>query len=576
MMEPIPVMDSMAVCNCLNKILHNTAIGIFVIDGDRKIIDINDKAYSLFGLKRETISNSSLSDIESILNIDLESMFDSVQNGNSFACKNLGFNGRDNASHLVNIYFSPIDNADYGSDSIVAVMEDFTEFKIRNEKSERAERELSILWQVSEALSQATDIDRVLKIILTGVTANQGLGFNRAYLFLTDDSCKRIDGEIAVGPASPEEAGRIWSELEMQDRSLSELLSEYLKQDDESGFGLSQKIKDYSLPNIDENIFGEILKENKPRTISIHDSISDDSRSILNHLGTDNLAVAPIVQDDQQYGLIAADNHFTGNEITDYDIRLLHTLANYAAVAIEKSKLYDGIIRHNLELEEKNAQLKRTQEQLVRIEKMSVIGELTSSIAHELRNPLTVIGGFANLILSSNENNAYNEYLNIIVSEAQRAEAVLGQVLDFSRASRNANVKIELNGLIEQTYEVFSSRLKNSVPRPEISLADNKAILIGNPDQLQHAFYQFMNIGIEETVGACRLKFTSSVNEKCYLFEIGFVCNDSETESVKKSLKRYSAIRPEPKNSRLLSPAKLSSRTAVHSGSNRTADDCLR
>ena len=39
--------------------------------------------------------------------------------------------------------------------------------------------ELSVLWQVSEVLSQAHDLDKILKIILTGVTANQGLGFNQ-------------------------------------------------------------------------------------------------------------------------------------------------------------------------------------------------------------------------------------------------------------------------------------------------------------------------------------------------------------------------------------------------------------
>ena len=52
----------------------------------------------------------------------------------------------------------------------------------------------------------------------------QGLGFNRAFLFLYDDKSNCLKGHMAVGPSSPEEAGHIWGRLQSENRSLDELL----------------------------------------------------------------------------------------------------------------------------------------------------------------------------------------------------------------------------------------------------------------------------------------------------------------------------------------------------------------
>jgi signal transduction histidine kinase len=232
--------------------------------------------------------------------------------------------------------------------------------------------------------------------------------------------------------------------------------------------------------------------------------------------------VAPVYGRDKLLGLIAADNQIIRKPIADFDVRLLQTFANHSAVAIERSRLYDGLREYTARLEEKNRLLAESQEQLVRIEKMSIIGELTSSIAHELRNPLTVIGGFANLILSSDKVRDYHEYLNVIVSEAKRAETVLHQVLDFSRAGETAVVDIEIGSLLMKTYELFVSQLKPAQNPPRTGFTHDKAFTRGNPTQLQHAFYQFMKITADEIVDEFRPIFKTEVDSDVYRFFIEF------------------------------------------------------
>ncbi|MCK4574578.1 MAG: histidine kinase, partial [candidate division Zixibacteria bacterium] len=123
-------------------------------------------------------------------------------------------------------------------------------------------------------------------------------------------------------------------------------------------------------------------------------------------------------------GLLAADNLITSRPISDNDVRLLQIFANQAAVAMERASLYEEQKTRAIQLERMNRRLAESQDQIVKIEKMSVIGELTASIAHELRNPLTIIGGFANLMLNAGVTDEQREYLNIIASETRRSEAV--------------------------------------------------------------------------------------------------------------------------------------------------------
>ncbi|MDD5595846.1 MAG: hypothetical protein PHY94_06365, partial [Candidatus Omnitrophica bacterium] len=63
-------------------------------------------------------------------------------------------------------------------------MEDINKIKV---EIERTKSELAILYEISNAMRTTLKLDEILYIILTGVTAHAGLGFNRAILFLVND-----------------------------------------------------------------------------------------------------------------------------------------------------------------------------------------------------------------------------------------------------------------------------------------------------------------------------------------------------------------------------------------------------
>ncbi|MBM3245582.1 MAG: hypothetical protein FJZ15_07330, partial [Candidatus Omnitrophica bacterium] len=90
---------------------------------------------------------------------------------------------------------------------------------------ERTKLELAILYEVSNAMRTTLQLDEILYIILTGVTAHAGLGFNRAVLFLINETDGIIEGKMGIGPESGEDAERVWKRIEREQMDLEDLIS---------------------------------------------------------------------------------------------------------------------------------------------------------------------------------------------------------------------------------------------------------------------------------------------------------------------------------------------------------------
>jgi len=175
---------------------------------------------------------------------------------------------------------------------------------------------------------------------------------------------------------------------------------------------------------------------------------------------------------------------------------------------------------------------------MIKIEKMSVIGELTSAVAHELRNPLTIIGGFANLMLKETISDGQREYLNIIASETRRTETVLSHLLEFHRDSKRENRPIDFSELVDRNLKLVKGRLNRPDIQIGLSLAGQKLPVFGNPDQLSHALYQLFHLVADDLIPPGRAEARTELSEDHALLRIRIICPEESRSRLSKSLKQ--------------------------------------
>jgi len=106
-------------------------------------------------------------------------------------------------------------------------------------------------------------------------------------------------------------------------------------------------------------------------------------------------------------------------------------------------------------VEERTKELRDAQEELVRKEKLAVLGQLAGGVGHELRNPLGVISNavYYLQIILPDADEATKEYLEMISSEVHRSEKIVSDLLDFSRSKPADREEIAVSDLVAQLLE---------------------------------------------------------------------------------------------------------------------------
>ncbi len=120
----------------------------------------------------------------------------------------------------------------------------------------------------------------------------------------------------------------------------------------------------------------------------------------------------------------------------------------------------DGLRRRNNELVKANRELKKTQAMLLRAERLSLLGRFSSLILHDIRNPIAILRGFAEMILlHTEEPETIKKYVGKILSETDRLNRIAGELLDYSRGEIALNMSIvDLRDLVAKTMEIIGEK----------------------------------------------------------------------------------------------------------------------
>ena len=329
----------------------------------------------------------------------------------------------------------------------------------------RRSRLMNLLGEVSKIIARLDKEEDIILAILTVITAKQGLGFNRAFVFLRGPEFDILRGKYALGPSSPEEAISIWKVLEKDDSaSLEKLVNKGQKLHYLKNSPLTRITKRLSMPIDDPG--GVIIKGVREiRFVTSDELESETEKHIASTLGLERFCICPIATKDDSLGFIIADNIFTGKEIDAEDAHLLELIASHATTSLRAAQLKESLNKNIDSLKSTYRKLKANEERMMKAERLAISGELTSSVIHEIKNPLVAIGGFArNLYHSGDVKGEVRDKLAIIMNEAMRLERYLENM-----QMKISKLKLEL-GEINQVLENNCQLLQNDFEERGITL----------------------------------------------------------------------------------------------------------
>lgn len=201
--------------------------------------------------------------------------------------------------------------------------------------------QMELLNKITSLVQKDIELDRRLFAILTCITAGHGLGFNRAFLFLSNEDGDKLIGEMAIGPSSLEEAYKIWDEVS-KIPTLDQIIDAGVISDSET----NRKVKGVEVDiDPEDKILYKALIERRPVIWRSKEEDPNKISKILEEIlgPTDECVIVPLIARGKVIGAIVADNIFNRVPISQEAVDLLTAFCDHAAMAIDTSRLYSEI-----------------------------------------------------------------------------------------------------------------------------------------------------------------------------------------------------------------------------------------
>ncbi len=209
------------------------------------------------------------------------------------------------------------------------------------EELRRTRQELLLLYEIGNLIRTTLYLDEVVYLILSAVTSHEGMGFNRAMLFLCDPSGTHLEGSMGIGPKHPEASPHVWKMIEENKIALEGLLDVYHKSNKNIDIELNEVIRQVRMPI--EKDFGILPKTvifDKPFLVQKEEANHELGDRHLLSLGVQQFATVPLRGKNSVIGVLMVDNVSTRKPISEHELRRLQMLADHAGLALENAQVF--------------------------------------------------------------------------------------------------------------------------------------------------------------------------------------------------------------------------------------------
>jgi signal transduction histidine kinase len=227
--------------------------------------------------------------------------------------------------------------------------------------------------------------------------------------------------------------------------------------------------------NIEESLLGIVVRRRKPVQVeNVQTSARYQNVDVAREEGLVSLLSVPLNFGGQAIGTLSVYTD-APRQFSNEEVRILSALAELSAVAIEKARLYERVVD--------------VEEQMRQSEKLSALGLLAAEVAHEIRNPLTVMKMlYHSLNLQFPDGDPRNRDAVIISSKMDHLNKIVEQTLDFARNAEPRPAPVNVNQIIDDLGLLTRHKLRNQSIELVRDLQPDLPSVMADTTQLEQAF----------------------------------------------------------------------------------------
>jgi len=227
--------------------------------------------------------------------------------------------------------------------------------------------------------------------------------------------------------------------------------------------------------SVGDSFLGSVVRRRKPSQVeNVQTSPQYQHPEIARREGLVSLLSVPLVFDDKCLGTLNVytdQPHVFSNEET----RALLALAELSAIAIDKARLYERTVD--------------VEEQLRRNEQLSALGLLAAEVAHEIRNPLTVMKMlYHSLNLDFGSDDPRAEDARVLSEKMNQLDAIVERIVNFARNAEPRMAPVDLAGLLDDLALLTRHKLQHQRITLQREMANSLPSVNGDATQLSQAF----------------------------------------------------------------------------------------
>jgi hypothetical protein len=247
--------------------------------------------------------------------------------------------------------------------------------------------------------------------------------------------------------------------------------------------------------------------------------VTYDIRTLLD---VNAFVVVPLHNNEEMLGVIVADNKFNQAHITSDVIELLKTFAVQAAFTVESHYHYQKVKSQMNEISKK-------QDAIIESEKMAAVGRIAAHIAHEIRNPLVTMGGYARRVINLCKKDTPDMTLNlksiehageIILNESERLEKILSNVMDFTKPAKQIKEFNDMNLVVQDTFELLKNLMQEKRIETEIKLKENMPLIKSDFNQMKQVVLNLIQNSLNATPVSGKIEIITDYDKKYVILKV--------------------------------------------------------